>query len=254
MLFAVLTALGYAQERTNTHFAREYKGDSVAARVTLAQADCNTDATVPCYIVIDADMVNMTTGTMPAPCAQCTWMDYRTGGPEPTGVTVGVPYWINGSEDVSVSTVTGQFNSSNNQVVAFLQYVSRSIRVTRVGFNIVTPQAASVGDICIYSTAGNLLANTGGFATTAGGIQSANLTTPITLQKGYYYIAQTNSVAITTVTVQNTNATTSGILNAGATKRSVTTANNATAGVCPATMGVLTAQTSVSPGMFIFQP
>jgi hypothetical protein len=83
LLFAVIfAALGVvAQERTNTQYAREFQGATVAAKVTAAQAACNSNTAIPCYIVIDADLVATTTGTMPAKCAQCAWIDYRGGAP-----------------------------------------------------------------------------------------------------------------------------------------------------------------------------
>jgi hypothetical protein len=76
-----------AQERTNTQYAREFDGATVSAKVTAAQGACNPNAAIPCYIVIDADLAATTTGTMPAKCAQCYWLDYRTGGPSGGSVT-----------------------------------------------------------------------------------------------------------------------------------------------------------------------
>jgi hypothetical protein len=83
LLFAVIfAALGVvAQERTNTIYAREFQGGTVAAKVTAAQAACNPDVSIPCYIVIDAELAVTTVGSLPAKCSQCIWIDYRAGSP-----------------------------------------------------------------------------------------------------------------------------------------------------------------------------
>jgi hypothetical protein len=70
-----------AQERSNTHYAAEYRRATVGENVAAAQNECHPSAAVPCYVVIDAVMASMAEGTMPAKCAQCYWLDYRTGGP-----------------------------------------------------------------------------------------------------------------------------------------------------------------------------
>lgn len=109
LCFAVV--LCDAQERTNTHWARDYEGRTVGARIATAQAECNVDAGVPCYIVIDADMAAMNEGTLPAKCAQCYWMDYRSGGPASASVNPDTRGYINLVTDCGVSTLkTGAEN------------------------------------------------------------------------------------------------------------------------------------------------
>ena len=93
LTLAILTALmlspfGVAQ-RTNTFYASQLPGSTVAAKVTAAQAMCNPSTSIPCYIVIDPDLASWTQGTLPAKCTQCVWEDYRLASANPFGGTLG---------------------------------------------------------------------------------------------------------------------------------------------------------------------
>jgi len=80
--FAAFLFLGAAlatAQTDNTFYARQYAGPDVGTKVAAAQGSCSTH--LPCYIVIDSSLAAWATGTMPAKCSTCTWVDYRTGNP-----------------------------------------------------------------------------------------------------------------------------------------------------------------------------
>ncbi len=72
----LLGALAFGQS-DNTLHVKEFPGATVGAKIAAAQAACTAPG--PCIIVIDASLAAMASGTLPAQCASCTWMDYRTG-------------------------------------------------------------------------------------------------------------------------------------------------------------------------------
>lgn len=78
VLVAALAAMAHAQDTGNTHYASQYPGSTVAAKVTAAQADCT--AGIPCEIVIGANLATAAEGTLPTPCTQCLWVDFRVAG------------------------------------------------------------------------------------------------------------------------------------------------------------------------------
>lgn len=75
-LLAGLLAFGQSD---NTLHVKEFPGATVGAKVTAAQAACPAN-TSPCVIVIDASLAAFPAGTIPAACARCTVIDYRTPG------------------------------------------------------------------------------------------------------------------------------------------------------------------------------
>ncbi len=82
-LLAGLLAFGQSD---NTLHVKEFPGATVGAKVAAAQAACPSNG-APCIIVIDASLASFTSGTLPAKCALCSWVDYRQGSPiNPAGV------------------------------------------------------------------------------------------------------------------------------------------------------------------------
>jgi hypothetical protein len=63
----------------NTFYARQFAGTDVGAKVANAQKSCLPATFVPCIIIIDPSLAAWPTGAMPTKCAQCNWMDYRSG-------------------------------------------------------------------------------------------------------------------------------------------------------------------------------
>jgi hypothetical protein len=88
--FLLLIVGANAQQSDNAIFAKAFNraGSTVGQMVSAAQGACNPNASIPCYIVIDPSLVSYATGTMPAKCAQCVWIDYRMGGSAPTTINV----------------------------------------------------------------------------------------------------------------------------------------------------------------------
>lgn len=75
-----------AQNVDNSYYVRQFPGSTIGEKTTAAQAACNPDTSIPCIIVFDPSLVKWAPGAMPSPCAQCQWLDYRSGAPYiPTG-------------------------------------------------------------------------------------------------------------------------------------------------------------------------
>lgn len=198
-----------------------------------------------------------TGGASPSVIINRTSTVSRKGSPALTASGVGYTFAIwNTDWPIPGTTVSAQMNGTNNQIVCDLHVQDQTQLVGRVTVNVTAFQAASAGDVGWYDINGNLLTHTAGFATTANGALRTALTNTYTLQANVaYYFCQVNSVALTQVTVMNSSATVPIVfINQGTNKRSVTAANAAVAGVMPATLGALTAQSSVSPVVALFEP
>ena len=105
--------------------------------------------------------------------------------------------------------------------------------------------AAGTADVGIYSSAGNLIANTGGFDTTTANVRSVNMTPAPTLAAGVYL--HCSCASNRTATFQSAAATTAnnwGIENQAGSNMT-TAANACTNGVLPATLGTLTATSTL---------
>jgi hypothetical protein len=91
VLFTLLliSTFGVAQ-RDNTFYAKSFykAGGTVGSAVAAAQSSCINDVTIKCFIVIDSTLEAYPVGTLPAPCAQCVFLDYRSGIP---GASSGAP-------------------------------------------------------------------------------------------------------------------------------------------------------------------
>ena len=79
LAFLIIGAAALGQT-SNTLYARNFPGSTVGQKVAAAQADCGTNASIPCVIVIDSSLAAYPSGTMPAKCSGCVWEDYRTAG------------------------------------------------------------------------------------------------------------------------------------------------------------------------------
>lgn len=110
-----------AQERSNTYYVSQFQGADVGAKTTNAQAACSPNASLPCIIVFDAILAAWPQGTMPARCAQCTWMDYRlVNGPQISPISFLTmvqdvdPPGVAGSDILYASSVGNQWRMKNN--------------------------------------------------------------------------------------------------------------------------------------------
>src|ERR1700722_13941683 len=76
----MIPALGAAQV-TNTVYVNTFSGSTVGEKTSNAQRACSTMANLPCIVVFDLSLAAYAVGTMPSPCAQCIWQDYRPAVP-----------------------------------------------------------------------------------------------------------------------------------------------------------------------------
>lgn len=102
-----------------------------------------------------------------------------------------------------------------------------------------------------YRVAGARLLNTGGFSGATIQLVQTSIT-PVTLDPGVYYLAQTSSDATVQVRTINLPAASGGMLNVGSVEKVGTAANAASSGVLPSTLGAISSA-SFGPAMVAFE-
>lgn len=77
IILAALLAgvMAFGQSDQSLH-VNQFPGSTVGAKVSAAMASCPTSG--PCYLIVDASMNGYATGTIPAMCARCSLLDYRS--------------------------------------------------------------------------------------------------------------------------------------------------------------------------------
>src|SRR5271157_548929 len=84
---ALLFAGAVCEAQTdNTFYARTFPGQDVGTKIANAQAACSANAAIPCIIIIDPSLAILPAGAAPSKCAQCSWLDYRHGVPQPSTI------------------------------------------------------------------------------------------------------------------------------------------------------------------------
>lgn len=151
--------------------------------------------------------------------------------------------------------------AANNAVVAVGQEVRvyqivlpKMITVSKVTISVQALVASSTITVGIYSPDGNTkLLDSGTFDGGSTGVKT-NTITPVTLNPGTYFFAQSASTQ-TTLTVGGVGlqGTLGSILNNQTVKKVGLAANSATAGVLPSTLGTITAGTTVNPVWAAFE-
>jgi hypothetical protein len=76
-----VAALASAQNTDNAVYVKQFPGATIGLKLTAAQATCNPNAAIPCYLVIDPSLVAYAAGTFPTLCTSCVLLDYRAGNP-----------------------------------------------------------------------------------------------------------------------------------------------------------------------------
>jgi hypothetical protein len=155
-----------------------------------------------------------------------------------------------------VAIATGNLSGSANEVRAFQFVATRTGTYSNVIFDLTATSGGSTGDLCLYNAAGTQIAGTGGFTTASGGITKVALSAPVTITQGQVLIfaqvdtsSTANMMAYTLPVAGEYNMT-----NLETTKRWGIAANAGTAGVCPGTLGAITASTAVGPVAVMFVP
>jgi hypothetical protein len=77
-----------SSQSTNS-IASQFPGPDVATKVANAQNACYpSSGSVPCIIVIGASLSSYPTGSLPVKCANCSWLDNRSGPPSGSGAVI----------------------------------------------------------------------------------------------------------------------------------------------------------------------
>lgn len=121
ILFLILTAASAFGQRTNTFYVDQFTGFTVGEKTAKAQAACRAD--IPCVLVFDTILAIYQTGTMPAKCANCMWLDYRT-------LNTAISYDVG----TALAPVTGQASTAAN---IFIKRFDNTDAYVRNGDNIV---------------------------------------------------------------------------------------------------------------------
>jgi hypothetical protein len=88
VVFFWLAVASFAGAQTdNTFYVKQFKGDTVGAKVLLAMLSCNPNASIPCILVLDPSLATYAPGIMPALCGHCSLQDWRAGAPMPNPLT-----------------------------------------------------------------------------------------------------------------------------------------------------------------------
>lgn len=72
----------FAQEKSNTYYAAQFRGADKFTKIANAQNSCTTNPSfnMNCIIVIDSILQGWPAGTSINPCANCIWLDYTSPG------------------------------------------------------------------------------------------------------------------------------------------------------------------------------
>jgi hypothetical protein len=89
LALTLLSVLASSAQTDNTLHVKVFGGTDVGTKVVNAMASCNPSTVIPCILIIDPSLAGFPPGTMPALCAQCSLIDYRTGAPSPSGGCAG---------------------------------------------------------------------------------------------------------------------------------------------------------------------
>jgi hypothetical protein len=121
---------------TNTFYASQFPGATVADKVTAAQNECVRvfAGLQNCRVVIDGSLQPFPNGTMPSLCPKCTVEDWRNGTPFMSGAVVELVYYGG----------NGNFTMAAAQTEIGSQYYHRRFDATQYSqFRITTACTAS---------------------------------------------------------------------------------------------------------------
>lgn len=136
---------------------------------------------------------------------------------------------------------SGPVSTTNNQVTAFKFALPFSFQVNKISISCTGAAAGKTANFGIYDSSGNKVLDSGSFSLASTGLKTT--TVSVLLPSGIYYFAQSadNSVpschafAVAPTAISN-------LINLNQT-RTLQAGNSTAAGVMPATLGVLTADT-----------
>jgi hypothetical protein len=81
IVLLILASLLAIAQTDNTIYVKQFPGPDVGSKVAAAQLTCNSNAKIPCILVLDPSLAVWAQGTMPTLCGNCSLLDYRSGAP-----------------------------------------------------------------------------------------------------------------------------------------------------------------------------
>lgn len=151
------------------------------------------------------------------------------------------------------TTTTGTVSGVANRIIAWKFILPFAITISKVTVSVGTGSAGQTCNFGIYSSTGTKLLDSGPLDAHTAPLISTNSITPVTLQPGTYFFAQSanaNSVQVYASPMTNPGET---VLNANNIAVGISP-NPTVAGVMPASLGTLTADgTSTSVALALFE-
>ncbi len=153
--------------------------------------------------------------------------------------SAGYPMGMQFGQNTTAATVS----TTSEQVTVFQFTLDASWTISRVTAVIATNSSGNSVNFGIYNSSGSKLIDSGALSATSTGAISASITA-VTLPPGVYYFAQSaNNTSIQVTGFSNASSPMTTALNAHGTVKVGQAANATSAGVMPATLGTITADT-----------
>ncbi|KKL81683.1 hypothetical protein LCGC14_1992300, partial [marine sediment metagenome] len=124
--------------------------------------------------------------------------------------------------------------------------------VARASFNVLTLSVGAKAGAGIYDKDGNLLVRTGAIDLTTTGVKTAATTSTVPLEPGVYWVA--NTIDDTTAVLRAGPSTASAAIMNSTNVHQGNAANSGSAGILPATLGVISSSSGFPPAMIYFEP
>lgn len=177
-------------------------------------------------------------GTVPKSDGMDVAYDYPHGTFSGAAAFFMLPDFLRESANYSMATA--------NLVRAMRFFLPFRLTVAKMAFNVMITEAATFAGAGVYTPDGNTrLLSTGAVDVSTLGVKSVTLGTPVTLNVGFYWSAFTCS-GITAGFTSLSLVTAAGmdVVNGNTIAQGGDAANAGNAGVLPATLGVVTAQSN----------
>ena len=161
-------------------------------------------------------------------------------------------YFFGGVIVWPTAVLVGGVVGGNNQIRTIQFVLPFRAVVRRIALEITTLSVGGFVGAGLYDANGNRVLHSGAISTTTTGVKTDSIT-PVTLEPGIYFHAETADNTTVQMAKISMLANVRNLLNANAVEKSGSAANTSTAGVLPATLGAITA-ISNTPSLVLYEP
>jgi len=178
----------------------------------------------------------------------------------PVIATSGVGFFFGASFYTPLAAAIAGDSQVANRVYFYQMVLPIAAAINKVSVNVSASAAATHVNVALYNAAGSKVLDSGAFDTSGTGAKTNTLASRVILPAGSYYYAwsfdnNSGTLALFCLNNQYANPTTASdtLLNANSQKRGQAS-NSLSAGVMPATLGTLSADTFSFPVLALFEP